>query len=194
MPPPAQQPMPLYIIDSAGSSPVLATSPLPVDTPTPLTPSPTPTPLTPSPSHAAYSASPRSSASPPAYTRGPSRPRHPVYAVRVGREGEVFSSSREAWARCLSLQREGKSAVLVVAASIARALLWIECAPLDDEHDDMFRRVIQDALDVYRAEQTDSSSEDSMDSSLRDDDEQSTDGLVAELQAREARDSWRRVS
>ncbi|KAJ7149096.1 hypothetical protein C8R46DRAFT_1126819 [Mycena filopes] len=173
---PAQAGVPLYIIDSRESSPVPVAGSSPgndIHQPQP----------------------PSQSASPPPYTRHhtatqqqtATQPRV-LYAVRVGNEGEVFTSSREAWARCLALERAGENPGLVVANSLSRALAWIRTAPVPDG-EIFYRHIVQEALEIYRGEQTDSSDDDS---TAPPDNERSTAELVAELNAREARAHWRR--
>ncbi|KAJ7041822.1 hypothetical protein C8F04DRAFT_1176908 [Mycena alexandri] len=178
-------PLPLYLIDSRTSSPILVGHTLPdvIANPTPSpVPSGPPSPV-------------RSSPSPPPYDTATTQgvQRRLVYAVHVGREGEIFMSFREAWARCLSLEDHGDSPALVVANSVMHALAWIDNAPLAEEREIRYREIVQEALVAYRGEDPDSSSDESAASSPPDE-TRSMAELVAELDARQARAHWRRMS
>ncbi|KAJ7113742.1 hypothetical protein C8R43DRAFT_1138588 [Mycena crocata] len=137
------------------------------------------------------------------------------YAVRIGGEGEVFTSAHEARHRFLTLQSEGKSPSMVSCASLARCLKWIQDTPLDtgpattqlrgwaeeenrarrerveaQREREVHRMEILAALDVERREIY---SSDSDGESLVSDLSRSTADLEAELGHRAARSTWRRV-
>ncbi|KAJ7707085.1 hypothetical protein B0H16DRAFT_1741916 [Mycena metata] len=184
-PAPGSVPLPVYFIDSRTPSPIL--HPTVPDT----TAFPTPSPIPSRPPSPAASGSP----SPPPYNNTATTGVHPqpVYAVRVGREGEVFRNFRAAWTRYLALDRQGETVALVVANSVVRALAWIENAPLAEEREILYREIVQEAIASYRAEDPDSSLDDS-EAFSSPDEARSTAELVAELDAREARAHWRRMS
>ncbi|KAJ7754872.1 hypothetical protein B0H16DRAFT_1458904 [Mycena metata] len=152
--------LPLYAISSGSSSPVLITQ----------SRAPSPVPASPS---------------PPPYARRPLTPR-PVYAVRVDREGAIFTTFRAAWARHRLLERQGRTPVLVVATSVVHALDWIDTAPLAEEYDVVFREILEEAIAVYRQDDHDNSLDDSR--SVEEDGSRpmvATAELVEELDARE---------
>ncbi|KAJ7734862.1 hypothetical protein B0H16DRAFT_1467411 [Mycena metata] len=161
--------LPLYAISSGSSSPVL------------ITQSRAPSPVPASPSL-------------PPYARRPLTPR-PVYAVRIERQGEIFTTFCAAWARHRLLERQGRTPVLVVATSVVHTLDWIDTAPLTEEHDVVFREILKEAIAVYRQDDLDNSLDDSR--SVEEDGSRpmvATVELVAELDTREARAHWRRMS
>ncbi|KAJ7738810.1 hypothetical protein B0H16DRAFT_1465656 [Mycena metata] len=133
------------------------------------------------------------SASPPPYARQPMLPR-PVYAVRVDREGEIYTNFRHAWARHRLLERQGETPVLVVATSVVHALDWIENAPLAAEREVIFREIIEEAIEVYRQDEPDNSLDNSRSGEEDPVPMVTMAELVAELDSREARAHWRRLS
>ncbi|KAJ7815838.1 hypothetical protein B0H13DRAFT_2380831 [Mycena leptocephala] len=85
-------------------------------------------------------APPRSSDDPPPYAPAfpASTSRQPsdtadVYAIRIGRQGEIFHSAAEARARFKALERAGSVAGFVISSSVDNCIAWINSAPSDAE-------------------------------------------------------------
>ncbi|KAJ7872116.1 hypothetical protein B0H13DRAFT_2349623 [Mycena leptocephala] len=83
---------------------------------------------------------PRSSDDPPPYAPAfpASTSRQPsdtadVYAIRIGRQGEIFHSAAEARARFKALERAGSVAGFVISSSVDNCIAWINSAPSDAE-------------------------------------------------------------
>jgi hypothetical protein len=56
-----------------------------------------------------------------------------VYAVRVGRQGEIFNSAAEARARFNALRRAGMVAGFVITPSLDDCVAWINDTPSNEE-------------------------------------------------------------
>ncbi|KAJ7844071.1 hypothetical protein B0H13DRAFT_2364473 [Mycena leptocephala] len=68
-------------------------------------------------------------------SRSPSPPSDTadVYAIRIGRQGEIFHSAAEARARFKALERAGSVAGFVISSSVDNCIAWINSAPSDAE-------------------------------------------------------------
>jgi hypothetical protein len=114
--------------------------------------------------------------------------RQKTYAVRVGREGEVYGDLHEARLRYRALLCEGKAVAMVVAPSLSQALAWINQGL--DPDTVVHRQAVLNALAILCAEQSDTDMEfegDSESSLL-------TEDLEEELNVCMARDDWCRLS
>ncbi|KAJ7932156.1 hypothetical protein B0H13DRAFT_1857289 [Mycena leptocephala] len=79
-----------------------------------------------------------------------------VYAVRVGRQGEIFNSAAEARARFYALQQRGTIAGFLVSRSVDDCVAWINGTPSDSE--------VRDAQNVQWADDDEDVPDSSLDS------------------------------